>query len=71
MIPFWNGLPNKVIEAPSTKSFKEIRHKFWSQFNIKYNFDNCIDFQEQKSNLNYARTGNRRTWDVDLEIQAD
>ena len=70
-IPFWNDFPKKVIKASSTKSFEKRLDKFWSQFNIKYNFDKCIDFQKQKSGLNYATTGNRRTQDVNLEIEAD
>ena len=60
-----------MIEAPSTKSFEKRLGKFWCLFKIKFNFDNCIDFQKQKTDLNYAGTGNRRTRDADLKIQAD
>ena len=64
-IPFWNNLPNKVIEAPNTKSFEKRLDKFWSQFKIKF------DFEKRKSDPNYAGIRNRKTWDADLEIQAD
>ena len=43
----WNELPDKVVEAPSTKSFERRLDKFWTKFNIKYDFDRCILFEKQ------------------------
>ena len=50
-IALWNDLPNKDIEAPSNKSFEKRQDKYWTQFKIKHNFDNCLDYQNQKNKL--------------------
>ena len=34
-----NELPEKVIQAPSVKSFEDRLYKFWSKFKIKCNSD--------------------------------
>ena len=69
IVNFWNDLPNKVIEAPSTKAFENRLDKFWKPSNIKYNFENCLEFERIKLNPNYAGTG-KIMYERDLEIQA-
>ena len=51
----WNDVPNKVIEALSIKSFENRLDKYWPQFKIKYNFDNCVDYQNQKPKSKLCR----------------
>ena len=39
---------------------------------MKYNFDNCLEYQNKKSNPNYASTGTRRKCaNTDLETQGE
>ena len=35
----WNSLPNDVIEAPSTATFERRLDKFWSNQEVKYDFE--------------------------------
>ena len=44
---FWNELPNKVIEAPSVKSFERRLDKFWRKYKIRYDFEKCVLFEAQ------------------------
>ena len=73
VVPFWNELPTKVLEAPSTKSFERRLDKYWRTYNIKYNFDKCLDFERQRVDPDYAGTGPRNVKPnqaEDLELQA-
>lgn len=47
---FWNELPNKVIEAPSIKSFERRLDLYWKKYDMKFNFDRCLDYETQKRN---------------------
>ena len=72
IVPFWNELPRKVIEAPSTKSFEKRLDKYWRKYNIKYDYDKCVEFERQRTDPNFAGTGARNlkfTKEEDLEIQ--
>ena len=44
-VNFWNHLPNNVINAPSLNSFKNRLDKYWDKFDIKFNFDRCLLFE--------------------------
>ena len=73
VVPFWNELPPKVIEAPSTKSFERRLDKYWKSYKIKYDFEKCLEFERQRNDPNYAGTGPKNlkpNKDEDLEIQA-
>ena len=48
IINFWNELPDKVILAPSTRSFERRLDKFWKKYDIKYDYDKCLVFEDQK-----------------------
>ena len=73
IVPYWNELPDKVKEAPSIKSFECRLDKYWKIYKIKYSFDNCIEFEKQRNNPNYAGTGRKNVKlnkEEDLAIQA-
>ena len=38
VIPVWNKLPQEVIEAPSTNSFKNRLDKYWSKQEMLYDY---------------------------------
>ena len=44
-VNFWNNLPQSVINATSLNSFKNRLDKYWERFNIKFNFDRCLLFE--------------------------
>ena len=48
IICFWNELPDKVVTAPSIKSFERRLDRFWDKYNIKFNFEKCLTFVDQK-----------------------
>ena len=54
VVNFWNGLPISVTQAPSVKSFERRLDKYWTKFDIKYDFDKCLDFERTRTNPNYA-----------------
>ena len=73
VVNFWNELPTKVKTAPSLPSFERRLDKYWSKFNIKFNYDRCISFERERFDPNFAGTGTRNAklnrMD-DLELQA-
>ena len=72
-VNYWNELPTKVKEAPSIKSFEKRLDKYWKMYNIRYSFENCLEFEKQRDDPNYAGTGKRNLKldkDDDLAIQA-
>ena len=50
VINFWNDLPEKVVQAPSIKSFENRLDKYWRKYNIKYDFDKCLRFEASMMN---------------------
>ena len=40
----WNALPEKIVRAVSTNSFKNLLDDHWANFDIIYDFDKSIDF---------------------------
>ena len=73
VVPYWNELPDKVKEAPSIKSFERRLDKYWRVYKIKYSYDNCIEFEKQRDNPNYAGTGRKNvkmTKEEDLALKA-
>ena len=72
VVNFWNELPDTVKTAPSIPSFERRLDKFWNSFNIKYDFDKCLDFERTRTDPNYAGSGRRNTKInkiEDLELQ--
>ena len=53
VINFWNKLPNDVKDAPSVNSFKNRLDSYWDQFNIKFSYENCVDFERSTTNPNH------------------
>ena len=53
---FWNDLPESVVQAPSVRAFESRLDKYWNRFNIKYDFDRCINFEASKLNLECGNT---------------
>ncbi len=50
VINFWNKLPDDVKDAPTINSFKNRLDTHWEKFDIKYNYNNCIDFERSIAN---------------------
>ena len=70
IVNLWNALPNSVVESPTLNTFKNRLDKFWSQSNIKYDFEKCLDFEKYYLNPNITGTGIKLTReDKDLETQ--
>ena len=72
VVNIWNELPGKVLDAPSIVSFERRLDKFWNNFNIKYDFDACLNFEKRRLNPDSTGTGIRRANsdnDCDLDIQ--
>ena len=46
-VNMWNNLPEEAVTAPSVKSFEMRLDKYWSKFDIMFNYDKCIRFEEQ------------------------
>ena len=59
VVNFWNELPTKVTEAPSITSFERRLDKYWKKYEIKYDFDKCLDFEKIRTDPDYAGTGQR------------
>ena len=38
VVDTWNGLPEKIVSAPSTASFERRLDKFWTNQEIRYHF---------------------------------
>ena len=72
VVPFWNELSPKVKEAPSVMSFESRLDRFWQQFNIKFDFDRCVDFERRRRDPGYGSGPGRipRDANIDLELQA-
>ena len=45
---YWNSLPDKVVQAPNTKTFESRLDQYWKEYEGKYNFRS-----------NYSPTANR------------
>ena len=55
VVPFWDELPAKVKDAPSIISFERHLDKYWRKYNIRYSFDNCIEFEKMRCDPTYGR----------------
>ena len=68
VVNLWNELPDPVVNAPSTKCFEARLDRYWSKYNIKHDFERCLQFESQKqaglgtSNMILIRT------ELDLDI---
>ena len=72
VVKFWNQLATSIRQAPSIKSFEMILDKYWIKYDIKYDFDKCLDFKRSKTNPNYAGSTPRNLTTSkleDLELQ--
>ena len=72
IVTTWNELPTKVIEAPTVKAFEKRLDKYWRRYNIKYDYEKCVEFEKQRQDPNFAGTGERNlklSKEEDLEIE--
>ena len=73
VVSFWNKLPNKVKEAPSLKAFESRLDRYWQEYDIKYDLDRCLEFEQQRLDPTYAGDGPRNieiNLNIDMELQA-
>ena len=54
-VNFWHDLTNKVVEAPTIKPLNNILDTFWSTLNIKYNFENCVEYEKNQDESKLCR----------------
>ena len=62
----WNGLPMRIYQAPNVKCFERRLDRYWSKFNLKYNFDNCVKYE--KENMYPTNPGNLEVYDEDDDL---
>ena len=70
IVDAWNSLPNKVVTAPSTKSFERRLDKCWGEQDLKYDYKSCL--KKLRLNLTHTGTGtvySDDSFDGDLAIE--
>ena len=50
IINFWNKLPDDVKDSPTINTFKNRLDSYLDKYNIRYVYNNCIDFERSISN---------------------
>jgi len=66
IIDNWNSLPEKVVTAPSIKSFERRLDKHWKNQELMYDYQQCIKKLKPE-----ARTNNTTETDNDSEVDED
>jgi hypothetical protein len=67
VVDTWNGLPEKVISAPSVKSFERRLDKHWQSLDLVYDYSAAV----RRMAPNDDRTGSKdSSGDEDLSIEA-
>ena len=67
-------MPDRVKQAPTTKSksFERWLDRYWSHYEIVYDFEACLDFEKQRLNPNFGGSEKRNIMlnrEVDQELQ--